>query len=195
MEYQHSHHTNNIVKKKPEMHDGQVQHFPPEVVIALLDLACLSQQVSGAVLEAPGSIALRLLERLALLCNAHRGAILLTTQYLAGQSATDTLSLKKIFRPFALLGMSEEEALMLLSLFSLERPIVQIPPGEPCWIICKLPVSAPLASEHASPPPKYITEPPQLTTIPYHALLLLGCNEKEERDCMAFTEKAQTLLP
>lgn len=194
MEYQHIHHTNNIAGNKIEMHDGQAHRFLPEVAAALLDLARLSQHISAAVLEAPGSIAIRLLERLAALCNAHRGAILLTTQYLAGQSATDTLSLKKIFRPFALLGMSEEEALTLLSLFSLDGPIVQTLPEEPCWVICKLPVSAPLAPERASPSPDYITEPPPLTTMPYHALLLLGSDGKKERDCIVFTEKAQTLL-
>ncbi|HZO73059.1 MAG TPA: HAMP domain-containing sensor histidine kinase [Ktedonobacteraceae bacterium] len=195
MEYQHAHHTNNIAGNMMESYDGQIHRFPSAVVAALLDLARMAQQTSAAVLEVPGSSALRLLERLAVLCNAHQGAILLTTQYLARQSATETLSLKKVFRPFALLGMSEEEALLQLPLFPLEGAAVQIAPGNPCWVTCKLPVSVPLAAEQASPSPDDITGPPPLTTMPYHALLLLGSNEKGERDGSVFAEKAQALLP
>src|SRR5579885_2314517 len=195
MEYQHFHHTNNRAGDKIETYDGKAYRLPPEVVTALQDLARLSQHISAAVLEAPGSIAMRLLERLTALCNAHRGAILLTTQYLAGQPATNTLSLKKIFRSFALLGMSEEEALTLLPLFSLDGLVVQISSAEPYWVMCKIPVSAPLVPEQVSTSPDDITEPPPLTTMPYHSLLLLGINEKEQRDYPIFTEKAQTLLP
>ncbi|HEU5230273.1 MAG TPA: ATP-binding protein [Ktedonobacteraceae bacterium] len=178
-----------------ETHNGQVCHSSAEVVAALLDLTRLSQHINATVVEAPGSIATRLLQRLITLCKAQRGAILLTTQYLAGQSNTNTISLKKIFRPFALLNMSEDEALTLLPLLPLDGVDVQISPDESCWVMCKLPVSAPLASEHTALSPDYITEPPPLTTVPYHALLLLGGNGRDKQECATFTEKAQSVLP
>ncbi|HLG62842.1 MAG TPA: HAMP domain-containing sensor histidine kinase [Ktedonosporobacter sp.] len=193
MEYQHFQHTNNMAGNMMELYDGQIHRCPPAVVAALLDLARLAQNISATVREAPGSIAPRLVERIAALCNADRGAILLTTQYLAGQSASETLSLKKVFRHFALLGMSEEEALLLLPSFSLDGSAVQTSPGSPCWVMCTLPVSAPLTLEPAALSPDDTTTPPQFSTMPYHALLLLG--DKGEDDCGAFIEKAQSLLP
>src|SRR6266702_3818695 len=53
---------------------------PPEVIAVLLDLARLAHRVELAAPEAPGTIAMLLLERLVMLCKAQRGAVLFNPQ-------------------------------------------------------------------------------------------------------------------
>ncbi len=115
----------------------------PDVTAALLDFARLSQGVAAS--EEPGLIAAGFLERLLTLFVAQKGAVLLTTQYLKASKspAMSSLPPRKLFRPFALADISEEEAVGLLTHFSMDSPDIQVPPGEPGWLICKLSVMTP----------------------------------------------------
>ncbi len=142
-----------------EAQDKQADGMPaPEVIAALVDLARLSHRVEFA---APGTIAPLLLERLVTLCKAQRGAILFTTQSPVEQKPSFWASARelkdpaqarlrtptdagKMLRTLALHDMKEREALALLEEFPSDGAAIQSPAGEPCCLICRLPISAPL---------------------------------------------------
>ncbi|HET8851466.1 MAG TPA: ATP-binding protein, partial [Ktedonobacteraceae bacterium] len=196
-----------------EAQDKQEDGIPAsEVMTALLDLARLSQQGESAAFEAPEANATMLLERLLLLCKAQRGAILFTTQGPA--EAYHALLFpppsRKAFRTFALHRMNEEEAYALVADCSAEEvgadlsrpsPIYRLP-GEPCWVICRLPISltqsggqVPVAQQEDNGQELSAAESSRNTFFPLYALLLLGWDGNEERACIEATKKGQAVLP
>ncbi|MEO8954980.1 MAG: hypothetical protein ABI396_18660, partial [Ktedonobacteraceae bacterium] len=90
-------------------------YVPTEIIVALNDLARLAQQVVSGVNSPDAST---VLERLLRLFGGQRGALLLTLQNPSGTSQSSRVSRKKTIRPFALQGMSEEEALKRLGPFT-----------------------------------------------------------------------------
>ena len=203
-----------------EAQDKQEDGIPAsEVMTALLDLARLSHHVESAAAEAPEANATILLERLLVLCKAQRGAILFTTQGPA--EAYHALMFpppgSKAFRTFTLHHMSEEEAYALVADCSAEEVGADLPvwgtgiecpspiyrlPGEPCWVICRLPISltqsrgqVPLAQQEDDGQELSAAESSRNTFFPLYALLLLGWDGNEEHVCIEATKKGQAVLP
>jgi signal transduction histidine kinase len=201
-----------------EAQDKPVDGMPtPEIIAALLDLARLSHGIELAVAEAPDAIAAALLERLVTLCKGERGAIVISTQSAGEQQPLIWSSAREVkgaaqarFQPSRSAGltlrtlarhdMEEEEALVLLEEYVPDGPALQSPGGEPCCLICRLPISAPLA--HAEPAGTSPTGAhPAATLLPVDALLVLIWMATDEstqspglRPCMA-SSQAKTLLP
>ncbi|GAC1306242.1 MAG: hypothetical protein NVSMB27_44700 [Ktedonobacteraceae bacterium] len=147
----------------------------PEVTPALIDLARLAQHVGYAVSQgASNTVTTMLLEKLLTLCEAQRGALLLTIQnpIESGHFYISSLSGYKVSRTFALQGMDEEEALVRLASYPLEAPDLQFLSDEPCWLTCRLPIS------YSS-----------------YALLLLGWVCKDVNECVTAVEKGRLVLP
>jgi signal transduction histidine kinase len=178
----------------------------PEVTSALIDLARLSHQVGYAVSQdASQTITMTLLERLLTLCEAQRGALLLITQNHIVPRHVDVSSLSSstFSRTLALQGMSEAEALARLGIYSLEDPDVQTLPGEPCWIICRLPISSPSSSSEndhhgyrrdgSGELPNTGTE--KQTLLPLYAHLVVGWTGRDVSDCLSAAEKGLLVLP
>ncbi len=188
-----------------EAQDKQENGIPtPEVMTTLLDLARLSHQVESAASENAEAIATVLLERLLLLCDAQRGAILLQTQRPAEAKHAFVLSppSRKTFRTFALHGMNEEKAHAIVAPCSAEDAALQSPPGEPCWVICRLPISVtlsggqvPLAKPQDNRAEPSVAGQPGHTFLPLYALLLLGWDGNDERACIVASKKGQAVLP
>ncbi len=177
---------------------------PPEVMTALLDLARLSHHVESAASENTGAIATMLLERLLVLCKAQRGAILCTTQRPAEANHAFVLTpaSRKTFRTFALHALSGEEAHALVAAYSSGDAAIQSPPGEPCWVICRLPIlgtlsrgQVPLAQREDNGAELSAAESSSHTYLPLYALLVLGWDGNDEHVCIKATKKGQTVLP
>jgi signal transduction histidine kinase len=194
-----------------EAPDKQEDGIPaPEVMTALQDLARLSHQVESTASETPTinrgatAIAAMLLERLLLLCDAQRGAILFTTQRPAEAKHAFVFPApsRKTFRTFALHSMSEEEAHAVVAPCSVEDAAIQSPPGEPCWVICQLPISGtlsggqvPLAKPQDNRAEPSVAGQSGHLFLPLYALLVLGWDGNDERACIAASKKGQTVLP
>ncbi len=188
-----------------EAQDKQENGIPtPEVMKALLDLARLSHHVESAASETPGTIATILLERLLLLCEAQRGAILLQTQRPAEAKHAFVFPppSRKAFRTFALHGLSEEEAHAVVATCSSGDAAIQSPPGDPCWVICQLPISVtqsggqvPLVQREDDGEELSAAESSSHTFLPLYALLVLGWDGNDERACVVASRKGQTVLP
>jgi signal transduction histidine kinase len=213
-----------------EAQDKQGDSMPaPEVIATLLDLARLAHRIELAAPEAPGTIATLLLERLMMVCKAQRGAILFTPQRPVEHKpsiGTSAIALKdtpqarlqapigagQALRTLALDGMYEEEVLALLERFSSEGAAIQSPAGEPCCVICRLPISAPIDRRQDRGAAQDIIRPdlvetrragarPVVTPLPVYALLVLLWDAvrddnvaNDERACIA-AEEATALLP
>ena len=188
-----------------EAQDKQEDGIPTsEVMTALLDLARLSQHVESAAAEDPEANATMLLERLLMLCKAQRGAILFTTRGPAEAYHAFVFPLlsRKGFRTFALHRMNEEKAFALVADCSAEDAAIQSPPGEPCWVICRLPISVTqsggqvlLAQQEDNGKELSAAESSSYTFFPLYALLLLGWDGNEEHVCIEATKKGQAVLP
>ena len=204
---------------------------PPEVIATLVDLARLAHRIELAAPEEPGTIATLLLERLMMVCKAQRGAIVFTPQRPVehkpsfGASAMEVkdapqarlqapIGVGKTLRILAQNRMHEEEVLALLEGCSSEGAAIQSPAGEPCCVICRLPISAP--SDHRQdgravqsiPRPDLAGASPEpsihrgsTTPLPMYALLVLVWDAvrddnvaNDERACIA-AEEATALLP
>ncbi|HEV7236827.1 MAG TPA: ATP-binding protein [Ktedonobacteraceae bacterium] len=151
-----------------------------EIIAALNDLARLAQQVVFGVNRHGAST---LLERLLRLFGVQRGALLLTWQNPSGASQSSRVSRKKTIRPFALQGMSEEEALKRLGTFTFDGTDVQSIVVAPGWIIGKIPV---VTSETTM-------ETGQSSgAFPLYTILLLGWAGKDK---VAAAEHGRDLLP
>jgi signal transduction histidine kinase len=110
-------------------------------------------------------------------------------------------------RTLALHDMEEEEALALLAGSASDGPAIQSLGREPCCLICRLPIWAPLAHQQGNGAPQSLAqaEPagasPAATVVPVYALLVLvwmandeSTPSPEQRPCIA-AEQAKTLLP
>jgi signal transduction histidine kinase len=213
-----------------EAQDKPVEGIPsPEITTALLDLARLSHRIELAAAEASGVIAAALLERLVTLCKAERGAVLLPAQSPGEQQQFIWSSAREVkdaaqarfqssrgagqtLRTLARHDMEEEEALALLEGYVSDGPALQSLGGEPCCLICRLPISAPLDHQQGNGAPQSLAqaEPagtsstgasPDATLLPVYALLVLVWMANDEntpssalRPCMAASQ-ARTLLP
>ncbi len=188
-----------------EAQDKQEDGIPtPELLTTLLDLARLSHHVESAASENTEVIATMLLERLLLLCNAQRGALLFPTQRPAEAKHifVSPPPSRKTFRTFALHAMSEEEAHALVATCSAEDTDLQSPPAEPCWLICRLPISVtlsggkvPLTQQQDNGAEQSVAGQPGHAFLPLYALLVLGWDGTDERACMVACKKGQTVLP
>jgi len=155
-------------------------YVPTEIIATLNDLARLSQQIVSGV-NRPG--ASTVLEQLLRLFGVQRGALLLTLQKPGGTSQSPMFSSKKSIRPFALQGMSEEEALERLGTFTFDGTDVQSIVVAPGWIIGKIPI---VTSETSM-------EMGQSSgALPLYAILLLGWTGKDK---VAAAEHGRGLLP
>jgi len=188
-----------------EAQDKQEDGIPTsEVMTALLDLARISQHVESAAAEAPEANATMLLERLLMLCEAQRGAILFAAPRPVEAMHTFVFppASRKAFSTFALHNMNEEEAYALVATCSTEDAAIQSPPGQLCWVICQLPMSVtqsegqgPLAQREDSEKELSAPESSSHIFLPFYALLVLGWDENEERACITATKKGQAVLP
>jgi signal transduction histidine kinase len=201
-----------------EAQDKQGDSMPaPEVIATLLDLARLAHRIELAAPEAPGTMATLLLERLIMVCKAQRGAILFTPQRPVEHKpsiGTSAIALKdtpqarlqtpigagKTLRILAQHGMHEEEMLALLEGFSSDGTALQSRAGEPCYLICRLPISA-LSSHRQDggatqsvPRPDLAGASPTTTPLPVYGLLVLVWVGNDDRARNA-AESAKTLLP
>jgi signal transduction histidine kinase len=213
-----------------EAQDKPVDGMPtPEIIAALLNFARLSQRIELAASEAPDAIAASLLELLVMLCKGERGAVLIPTQSPGEQQQFIWSSAREVkdaaqarfqssrgagqtLRTVALHDMEEEEALALLEEYVSDGTAIQSLGGEPCCLICRLPISAPLDHQQGNGAPQSIaqaepagTSPkgasPAATLLPVYALLVLvwmandeSTPSPEQRPCIA-AEQAKTLLP
>jgi hypothetical protein len=201
-----------------EVQDQQGDSIPaPEVIATLVDLARLAHRVKLAAPEAPGTMATLLLERLMMVCKAQRGAILFTQERPVEHKpsiGTSALALKdtpparlqaptgagQALRTLALNGMHEEEVLALLEGCSSDGTALQSRTGEPCCLICRLPISAPIdyqqdgGAAQSVPRPDLAGASPTATPLPVYGLLMLLWVGSDERTRNA-AESAQTLLP
>jgi signal transduction histidine kinase len=201
-----------------EAQDQQGDSLPaPEVIATLLDLAQLSHRVELAAPGAPGTMAPLLLERLMMVCKAQRGAILFTQERPVEHKPSIGTSIMEVKnasqarlqtptgvgqtrRILAQHGMHEEEVLALLEGCSSDGAALQSRAGEPCCLICRLPISAPIdhrqdgGATQSVPRPGLAGASPAATTIPVYGLLMLVWVGNDERTRNA-AESAQTLLP
>ena len=177
-----------------EAEDEPIGGIPAsEVIAALVDLARHSHRAELTRGDAPGTTAALLLERLLTLCVAQRGAVLVSLQ----DGERPHPSSREAFRVFALHGMNEEKALALVTAFSAEDAGIQSPSAEPCWLICRLPISGTPSSKQetiAHRQDEWAGQPGH-TFFPFYALLVLGWDGNDARACIAATKKGQTVLP
>ena len=188
-------------------HKHRQRSSSPEVTSALIDLARLSHQVGYAVSQdASHTVAMTLLQKLLTLCEAQRGALLLTIQnpIELRHVYVSSLSGSTFSRTFALQGMSEAEALARVGIYPLEGPDLQSPPGEPCWMICRLPISSSLSSSETdhhgyrkdtSGELPNTMGPENQTLLPLYAHLVLGWTGKDGSDCLSAAEKSRLVFP
>jgi len=201
-----------------EAQDQQGDSMPrPEVIAALMDLARLAQRVELAAPEAPGAIATLLLERLMMMCKAQCGAILFIPQRPVDHKpsiGTSAMAVKdtpqarlqtptgpaKTLRILAQNGMHEEEVLALLAGFSSDGAAVQFLAGEPCCLICRLPLSAPIdhrqdrGAAPSIPKTDLAGAGPAVTPLPMYALIMLVWAGKDDK-ARVVAESAKALLP
>ena len=160
-----------------------------------------------------------------MVCKVQRGAILFTplppvehkpsigTSVIelknASQARLQTpTGVGKTLRILAEIGMHEEEVLALLEGFSSDGAAIQSRAGEPCCVICRLPISAPIDHRQDRGAAQDIIRPdlvetrragarPVVIPLPVYALLVLLWDDNvanDERACIA-AEEATALLP
>ncbi len=155
-------------------------YVPTEVIVALNDLARLSQQ---AVSGLNGSDSRTVLKRILHLFGVQCGALLFTLHMPGGPSQSPFFSSKKSIRPFALQEVSEEEALQMLGTFTFDntdRHCIVVAPG---WIVGKIPIAI---SEIA------LGTNQRSAALPLYAMLLLGWTGN---DAVAAAQEGCDLLP
>jgi signal transduction histidine kinase len=171
-----------------------------EVVAALRDLARIAQHAGSAGSDAPSGIATMLLERLLVLCAAQRGALFLTGEP-SKEAAEDLLSSfsnSRILHPFALEGISQQEASALLQLFPSGEASIQTASGERSWVVSHLPLTVPCVEQqgHGEPGHATIEQARGQTTSPLQAVVLLGWTGQEDAErTSSAAEKARAILP
>src|SRR6266568_6406022 len=143
----------------------------PEVMATLIDLARLSQRVVSTAPGAADSIAALLLEQVLRLCEAQRGALVLTMSSPSVQNPSSLLNGQKV-HILARLAMSEEEVLPRLATFSLAGQDIQRTLDDPAWVICRLPLSFPPASQQDDSDEQADSEQPNQSVYQMQAFLL-----------------------
>ncbi len=98
---------------------------------------------------------------------------------------------RKMFRTFALFAMSDEEAMSVVASFSFEGPDIQVPPGEPGWLMWRVPVTIPFERETAL----YIPEHTGHTLLPLYALVILEWTGAGKCACVDMVEYGHAVLP
>jgi len=181
----------------------------PEVVKALLDFARLSYYVEFAASETSmihrgaTEIAAILLDRLLVLCQAQRGAILLTLQHPTEAKRAVMLlpPNRKAIHISALRDMNEEEAYALVTSCS-EDAAIQSPPEKPCWLICRLPMAlaqweGQASGDHHTNIGEQLSAEASShrTFFPLYALLVLGWDGNNKQARLEALKKAHVVLP
>lgn len=164
------------MKAQTEQGDG---YAVPDIIVALNDLAHLSQQVA---LSAPGvhnPVPGALLKRLLRLFKGQRSALLLTLEKPTGTDLT--FSHKRSVRPLALHNIEEEEALALLgtSTFDESNSQTQSRLAAPGWMVGRIPL---VASTDASHPG---------SLLPHVAIFVVGWVGKDK---VTLAEQGQVLF-
>ncbi len=180
-----------------EAQDETVYRPPvPDVTAALLDFAWLSQGGAPTASNKAETIARKLLERLLMLCNGQRGTVLLTTQHLSGSDPFSVSSIvsRKMFRAFALFAMSDEEAMSMVANFSLEGTDIQVPPGEPGWLMWRLPVTISFTPGQQRETVQDI-ERVGHTPLPLYALVIVEWTGTDECARVNMVEHGRAVLP
>jgi len=172
------------MKAQTEQANG---HSLLEVIAALNDLARLSHRIGTADSSSSNSTAKIVLERLLQLFGGQRGALLLTLRDSTGTNPLRAASFsnKKTNRPFALHGISKEEALESVRTFTLSRPEAEVQGATiaaPGWLMGKIPIAA---LEHS-------VGGDGTAPLPLDAILLLGWTGKDK---VAEAEQASSLIP
>lgn len=186
-----------------------IQHLPledplaSEVTAALMDLATLAQEVGGVAFEALDTLASTMLRRVLALCQAQRGAVLLSEDL----EALDQLPLPspagtKALRALALHHVHEEEAYALLAAFpSLDGQVNS--PDMTCWVTYRLTPGAVTRGDASSLRADALrglehshTAPLSRSGHAQQALLVLGWREGEQDgDGTSRIERCQSILP
>jgi signal transduction histidine kinase len=186
-----------------------IQHLPleeplaSEVTAALIDLATLAQEVGGVAFEALDTLASNMLRRVLALCQAQRGAVLLSEDL----DALDLLPLPspastKALRALALHNIDEEEAYALLAAFPpLDRQAKS--PDMTCWVTYRLTPGAVTREDAPSLRADALRGLEQSQAAPLsrsgqapQALLVLGWGEGEQDEDGTFRiERCQSILP
>ncbi len=168
----------------------------PDVTAALLDFARLSQSGGSSASNEAGVIAIKLLERLLMLCNAQRGTVLLTTWRLIGAepSSVSSIAPREMFRTFALSAMSDEEVMAVVEDFALEGADIQVPSGEPGWLMWRLPVTISFTPGRDRAAGQYI-EHSGHATLPLYALVVLGWTGADKCARVDMVEHGRAVLP
>jgi signal transduction histidine kinase len=96
-----------------------------------------------------------------------------------------------MFRTFALFAMSDEEAMSVVTSFSLEGTDIQVPPGEPGWLMWRVPVTISLKGEMV----QYIPGQVGHTLLPLYALVILGWTGADRCACVDMVEHGRAVLP
>lgn len=175
-----------------EVNDERSENPMSAVLAALADFAQMAQHVSD------DSTALTLLERILLLCNAERGALLFVTgdQYiLQPLSAPTPVTHTRRYRTVARCALSQEEVSTLLTNVGhdAENETIQIFAAAPEWMLWSHRIAIPavlLSSEHTTNkemlPVRQVPEPLQ-------ALFLLGWAEGDAY--VPLYERGRQVLP
>ena len=174
----------------------QVEAPNPDLTTVLLDLARLAQHVGVAAAEGPGEVAISLLERVMTVCGAERGAILLPRgdPALSEQTFGTTLPNVRRFRVLTRLGVSEEEVLALSLEFSVLGADIQVPAGEPSWVLGRL-APMPVTSQEGWRHGTMAADSLDQVYLPGHALLLLGWPGTDGGTSAPAVQKGSALLP
>jgi signal transduction histidine kinase len=170
-----------------------------EVIVALLDLAKLSQYTGAALPETPNATTSMLLQRLLALCAAQKGALVLTTHYPLELNRPSSSNMR-ILRFLALQDIDEQEVRALLPAFLADGPDVQVTPENPCWMLSRLPVGEVRSRDNRAEARRsqefFLSEVPSMQTAqPFQALLLVGWTESGDSPGSAAIEKGRMLLP
>jgi signal transduction histidine kinase len=178
--------------------DGQDQQMEgplPEITAALRDLTRLSHHGVSMTAETPPSIAVALLERLMLLCQASRGAIFLTPLHSAdGESLFPSSALNgKTYRPFALHGVNEEEGYAVLTTASSESLWTSPPSRDPSWLQERLTLMMSFPSEDNGKMEDQERLDPTIPSL--QTLLLFGWDGQDEENRVTVMKKACAILP
>jgi len=178
-----------------DMQEKQMNGLLSEVTTSLDDLARLSQQGAFTTAETPPTIAVILLERLLVLCQASRGAIFLTALHPAdGASSLLSSALRgKSYRPFALHGVNEEEGYAVLTTTSSENLWASPSSYDPSWVQERLILRLSFPSEHEGTLEKQ--ESGDSASPALQTLLLFGWDGQDAEKRATVMKKACAVLP
>jgi signal transduction histidine kinase len=190
----------NMVKQQLPLEEP----LASEISAALIDLAALAQEAGCVAFEALDTLAGNMLRRVLALCQAQRGAVLLSENLDALDQSTMPLQTStKAFRALALQNVHEEEPYALLAtLPSLDGQTKS--PGMTCWVTYRLTPGEARQEDRRSLRADALRglEPSHVAPLyrsgqSQQTRLVLGWVEEGEpvADCTTSIERCQSILP